>query len=160
MLKYKRLFIIIVFIYICYQLVSINYLKFYCVDKQMYDFLIYKNERFNYLNKFDSEIELKDYVPEWCFISSQKDLKQNNLGIDLSNLDLSNIDFNKNNILITFGCELNKIKIYKPLKSIGSKFKFVDVYAKKNKNNILYIYIIDKVEVRNNPLSPKVIITN
>ena len=160
MLKYKRLFIIIVFIYICYQLVSINYLKFYCVDKQMYDFLIYKNERFNYLNKFDSEIELKDYVPEWCFISSQKDLKQNNLGIDLSNLDLSNIDFNKNNILITFGCELNKIKIYKPLKSIGSKIKYVDVYAKKNKNNILYIYIIDKVEVRDNPLSPKVIITN
>lgn len=131
MLKYKRLFIIIVFIYICYQLVSINYLKFYCVDKQMYDFLTYKNERFNYLNKFDSEIELKDYVPEWCFISSQKDLKQNNLGIDLSNLDLSNIDFNKNNILITFGCELNKIKIYKPLKSIGSKIKYVDVYAKK-----------------------------
>lgn len=160
MLKYKRLFIIIVFIYICYQLVSINYLKFYCVDKQMYDFLTYKNERFNYLNKFDSEIELKDYVPEWCFISSQKDLKQNNLGIDLSNLDLSNIDFNKNNILITFGCELNKIKIYKPLKSIGSKIKYVDVYAKKNKNNILYIYIIDKVEVRDNPLSPKVIITN
>lgn len=97
----------------------------------MYDFLTYKNERFNYLNKFDSEIELKDYVPEWCFISSQKDLKQNNLGIDLSNLDLSNIDFNKNNILITFGCELNKIKIYKPLKSIGSKIKYVDVYAKK-----------------------------
>lgn len=126
----------------------------------MYDFLTYKNERFNYLNKFDSEIELKDYVPEWCFISSQKDLKQNNLGIDLSNLDLSNIDFNKNNILITFGCELNKIKIYKPLKSIGSKIKYVDVYAKKNKNNILYIYIIDKVEVRDNPLSPKVIITN
>lgn len=126
----------------------------------MYDFLTYKNERFNYLNKFDSEIELKDYVPEWCFLSSQKDLKQNNLGIDLSNLDLSNIDFNKNNILITFGCELNKIKIYKPLKSIGSKIKYVDVYAKKNKNNILYIYIIDKVEVRDNPLSPKVIITN
>ncbi len=160
MLKYKRLFIIIVFIYICYQLVSINYLKFYCVDKQMYDFLTYKNERFNYLNKFNSEIELKDYVPDWCFISSQKDLKQNNLGSDLSNLDLSNIDFNKNNILITFGCELNKIKIYKPLKSIGSKIKYVDVYAKKYKNNILYIYIIDKVEVRNNPLSPKVIITN
>lgn len=135
-------------------------MKFYCVDKQKYDFLTYKNERFNYLNKFDSEIELKDYVSEWCFISSQKDLKQNNLGIDLSNLDLSNIDFNKNNILITFGCELNKIKIYKPLKSIGSKIKYVDVYAKKNKNNILYIYIIDKVEVRDNPLSPKVIITN
>lgn len=160
MLKYKRLFIIIVFIYICYQLVSLNYLKFYCVDKQKYDFLTYKNERFNYLNKFDSEIELKDYVPDWCFISSQKDLKQNNLGIDLSNLDLSNIDFNKNNILITFGCELNKIKIYKPLKSIGSKIKYVDVYAKKYKNNILYIYIIDKVEVRDNPLSPKVIIAN
>ena len=160
MLKYKRLFIIIVFIYICYQLVSLNYLKFYYVDKQKYDFLTYKNERFNYLNKFDSEIELKDYVPDWCFISSQKDLKQNNLGIDLSNLDLSNIDFNKNNILITFGCELNKIKIYKPLNSIGSKIKYVDVYARKHKNNILYIYIIDKVEVRDNPLSPKVIITN
>ncbi len=160
MLKYKRLFIIIVFIYICYQLVSLNYLKFYCVDKQKYDFLTYKNERFNYLNKFNSEIELKDYVPDWCFISSQKDLKQNNLGIDLSNLDLSNIDFNKNNILITFGCELNKIKVYKPLKSIGSKIKYVDVYAKKYKNNILNIYIIDKVEVRDNPLSPKVIITN
>lgn len=160
MLKFKRLFIIIVCIYICYQLVSLNYLKFYCVDKQKYDFLTYKNERFNYLNKFDSEIELKDYVPDWCFISSQKDLKQNNLGIDLSNLDLSNIDFNKNNILITFGCELNKIKIYKPLKSIGSKIKYVDVYAKKYKNNILYIYIIDKVEVRDNPLSPKVIIAN
>ena len=160
MLKYKRLFIIIVFIYICYQLVSLNYLKFYYVDKQKYDFLTYKNERFNYLNKFDSEIELKDYVPDWCFISSQKDLKQNNLGIDLSNLDLSNIDFNKNNILITFGCELNKIKVYKPLKSIGSKIKYVDVYAKKYKNNILNIYIIDKVEVRDNPLSPKVIITN
>lgn len=160
MLKYKRLFIIIVFIYICYQLVSLNYLKFYYVDKQKYDFLTYKNERFNYLNKFDSEIELKDYVPEWCFISSQKDLKQNNLGIDLSNLDLSNIDFNKNNILITFGCELNKIKIYKPLKSIGSKIKYVDVYAKKYINNILHIYIIDKVEVRDNPLSPKVIIAN
>lgn len=147
-----------IFIYICYKLISLNYLKFYCVGEQKYDFFAYENERFNYLSKFDSEIELENYIPEWCFISSQKDLKQNDLGVDLSNVDLSYINFKKNNVLITFGCELHKIKIYKPLKSIGKKIKYVDVYAREHENSVLYIYIIDKVEVRDNMLSPKVII--
>lgn len=162
MLKHKKIFIpiilLIIFIYICYKLVSLNYLKFNCIGEQKYDFSAYKKERFNYLKKFDAEIELDDYTPEWCFISSQQDLNKNDLGVDLSNVDLSHIDFKKNNVLITFGCELYKIKIYKPLKSIGDKVKYVDVCAREREKDLLYIYIIDKVEVRDNMLSPRVII--
>lgn len=158
MSKNAKIFSLIVLICLCYKLIALSYLNFSYFGKENYDYMIYENERYSYLSKFSSEVEFGHYKPEWCFISSEADLQQNDLGVDLSNVDLSNVNFNKNNVLITFGCELQKIKVYKPLKSIMKKIKYVDVYAKEHNNSELYIYIIDKIEVRDNILSPKVII--
>ncbi|MCD8214372.1 MAG: hypothetical protein LUC97_01805 [Clostridiales bacterium] len=154
---YKRLFIIFIIISMVLSVGKIILLKtnvllnFNYVGKSLYNVQSYLSN----LNVDNTHYSI--YYPTWLLITSEEDLNKNELGIDLSGMDLSQIDFESNYAVLTFGAELRAIHPY----NIGSvnlqnKAFWVDVYVKcwGINDNDIYIYKIDKYNITKNMLMP------
>ncbi|MCD8089648.1 MAG: hypothetical protein LUD81_03335, partial [Clostridiales bacterium] len=127
------------------------FLDFDYVGKDFYDAEVYLSG----LGVGDEDYSL--YYPTWLLIKSKADLKDNELGIDLSEVDLSEFDFDKNYALLTLGAKLRALRPYES-KSVNTENEgfWVDVYV-KNKgidSGDIYIYKIDKYNIEKNMLMP------
>lgn len=96
-----------------------------------------------YVSNFKTQKYL--YYPTWVLIENKDDLKDNELGIDLSKIDLSGIDFNQNNIIISLGAKVLFVKYY-------NNGQWVDILGIPTEENSVYIYKIDKIKITKNEL--------
>ena len=128
--------IIIIFIllwhYFCYN----NYIHFKLTEKLKYNSAAY--------------VDLLDnkylYYPTWILIEGEEDLTDNELNIDLSQIDCSDIDFSKNNIIVSFGIRLYIIKRY-------NNSSHVDAWGIKSDDDTMYVYLTGKESISKNMLN-------
>lgn len=150
--KYIRCLLVLLGFFVCIIVI----LKIYFVISPSY-----LNFKYIYHCDFDSKSyttqigELKNlYYPTWILIQNEKDLMDNDLGINLSHIDLSDINFDDNNVIISLGAKIKRIKYCKNnLNKLRlNRARWVDIYGKQTDDDDVYIYKIDKVSVAKNEL--------
>ncbi|MCD8239000.1 MAG: hypothetical protein LUC92_06690 [Clostridiales bacterium] len=112
----------------------------------------YSYEAQEYLSALDDS-DYGLYYPTWLLITCEEDLKENELGIDLSEIDLSQIDFDKNYAVLTLGSKLRALHpCNRKNVNLENESFWADVYVKKTDDNDTYIYKINKYNLAKNLL--------
>jgi len=123
----KTIYIVIFIALICIILIFLS------LKQSTLDFTFYK----------DQKVETLDITkPYWFLVKTPKSDQ-----LATINVDLKEVDFTKNNVIISVGSEINRIVFNKKsLPFINSHFVTVHFSGNFDKN-IVYIYLIKKVEV-------------
>lgn len=122
----------LIYIYLSTDFVKFDYM-FHCT---------YDSEQ--YIKKINQQ-NLNLYYPTWILFENKDDLFNNDIGIELSEMGLSNINFETNNIIIFLGAKIKIIQYF-------DNGLTVNVLGLPTNYNDIYVYKIPKVHIKRNEL--------
>ena len=116
---------------------SLN-LKIELISEQEIDFKVLNEE---------AHISDKE-LPDWRLVCSGDNKFVRDMGIDMSMVDFSN-----NNVIIAFGSEIESIRCCRKAKFPYNAGDYVNYTMNEDVVNKVYIYRIEKRNIRKNPLA-------
>lgn len=134
----------LLFLLISIIVIFIMFWHYFCYNKYIH-FNLMEKLKYNssaYVDLLDNKYL---YYPTWILIEGEENLTNNELNIDLSQIDCSDIDFSKNNIIVSFGIRLYIIKRY-------NDSSHVDAWGVKSDDDTMYVYLTDKEAISKNML--------